>query len=133
MLQLCNSDARLISVPGAPSGVYFPEVSDSSVRIAWLPPTRPNGIVTGYRVVYGRKNRSSTGTNLPVIIDESLGRERTDYLVKNLDAEALYMFAVAAQSRHGWGESMEVEVFTTSVRSEEHANSRGANERRKES
>lgn len=102
-------------MPGAPSGVYFPEVSKSSVRIAWSPPSHPNGIVTGYRVVYGRKNRSSTGT----VVDESLGRERTDYLAKNVDADAFYVFAVAARSRHGWGESTEVEVFTTSMRSEE--------------
>lgn len=98
-------------VPGAPSGVYFPVANKSAVRVSWLPPHQRNGIITGYRIEYRAKKPNSSHPELSTS-DESLGRDRNDYAVTELEANTFYTFAVSAGTRRGWGEAAVLDVYT---------------------
>ena len=103
----------LISVPGPPVGLFFPDVTRSTAQIMWSPPTEPNGIVAGYNVTY----REATNPENYAIVDNSLGPARRDFYVSSLSPETYYIFTVAARTRLGWGEAAAVRVFTITNRS----------------
>lgn len=46
----------LLTVPGAPSNVSFPDVSVTSARIIWDVPEEPNGEILAYKVTYHLDN-----------------------------------------------------------------------------
>jgi len=100
-----------VSVPGPPSSVYFPYVSEFSARIAWRDPREPNGVVVGYRVAYGLDFS-------PTSSDDSLPASRRDYQVTGLKAFRFYQFAVTARTQSGWGAEESVVVYTAYDRSE---------------
>ena len=101
------------SVPGPPSSVYFPEVTETSVRIAWSEPREPNGVITGYRVAYSlRSSRTLT------MSDDSVSAARRDYRVTGLASYQHYLFTVTAKTQSGWGAEEFVVVYTVSFRSE---------------
>jgi len=101
------------AVPGPPSSVYFPEVTESSARIAWSEPHEPNGVITGYRVAYGRRSSLAVPT-----FDDSISASRRDYRVTGLVSYEYYVFTVAAKTQSGWGAEESLIVYTISDRSE---------------
>ena len=103
----------VVTVPGPPASVWFPEVSNTLAKITWEPPREPNGIIIGYMVSY--KRHESGG---PLLNSSVLGHETTTYTVENLDREAYYEFGVTAKTQLGWGEMVVIEVFTMVNRSE---------------
>lgn len=48
----------MISAPGAPSNVSFPDVSLTTARIIWDVPEEPNGEILAYRVTYCVKDEN---------------------------------------------------------------------------
>ena len=101
------------TVPGPPSSVYFPEVTEMSARIAWSEPREPNGVITGYRVSYDLRSSLVSTTS-----DDSLSAVRRDYRVTGLTSYRYYVFTVAAKTRSGWGAEESLLVYTVSDRSE---------------
>ena len=47
-----NGMLLLHSVPTAPQNVTGELLNTITVRLHWDPPERPNGIITGYQVIY---------------------------------------------------------------------------------
>ena len=68
-----------ITVPGPPTSVYFPHVNETSVRLAWLQPSEPNGIIVGYRVMWGKWLENFSMKNMIVGSDETLGPDKRHY------------------------------------------------------
>ncbi len=99
---------RLVSVPGAPCCTYFPDVTSTTVRVVWGPPKQPNGIITGYRVVYRERAQSPEYA----IVDDRLGDNRRNFTVSNLQQNAFYVFNISARTELGWGEEAKLEVIT---------------------
>jgi protein sidekick len=100
-------------VPGRPSSVYFPVVTQSTAQLVWHEPIQPNGVITGYRVAYGIRSDPQT---FGVTID-SLDSLQQDYFATNMDAYKYYVFEVAAKTQFGWGEAVRVLVYTMTNRS----------------
>jgi protein sidekick len=48
----------LVTAPGAPSNVSFPDVSLTTARIIWDVPDEPNGEILAYRVTYHLRTHS---------------------------------------------------------------------------
>jgi len=88
-------------------------VNQTTALLVWSPPTQPNGIIVGYRVVYGVR---ATEQIFTVVVD-SLDSEQRDYYATNLDAYKYYTFSVAARTQLGWGEPLELDVYTVATRS----------------
>lgn len=99
-----------ISVPGPPIIIYFPDVTYSSAKIVWSPPSEPNGIITQYKIAYSIQGSS----NLSTIVLPSGVLENT---VFGLIRETYYVFSVTAKTRLGWGETANVTVYTMNDRS----------------
>lgn len=114
LIHLMNyCDACLCLVPGPPSSVYFPVVTQSTAHIVWNVPSQPNGIITGYRVSYGIRSDRLT---FAVTVD-SLDSSQRDYFATSLDAYKYYIFDLAAKTQFGWGEAVQVLVYTMTNRS----------------
>jgi len=104
---------RYCTVPGPPSSVYFPEVTETTARIVWSEPREANGVITGYRVTYGlRSSLWSTVSN------NSLSALHRDYHVTRLASYRHYVFTVASRTRSGWGDNVSLAVYTIAHRSE---------------
>lgn len=100
----------LEDVPGSPSNVSFPDVSETMARIVWDPPEEPNGNIIEYRVTYG-----PNGTDGPFrseILQESV---RT-YRATGLTGHRNYLFSVTGRTSLGWGRTVSAVVLTTNNR-----------------
>ncbi|XP_049782864.1 tyrosine-protein phosphatase 99A-like isoform X1 [Schistocerca cancellata] len=51
-----NSDEETSGVPSQPRNVTVLRVSSNSLKLSWLQPEKPNGLITGYRVYYMHAN-----------------------------------------------------------------------------
>ncbi|XP_071105902.1 protein sidekick-2-like isoform X1 [Haliotis cracherodii] len=110
VLSNVETDKTFEDFPGPPIIIYFPDVTYSSAKIVWSPPSEPNGIITQYKIAYsiqGSSNQSSI--ELP-----SGDLENT---VFGLIRETYYVFSVTAKTRLGWGETANVTVYTMNDRS----------------
>lgn len=99
-------------VPGPPSSVYFPEVTETTARIVWTPPREPNGNLTGYKVAYGIRSEPQDFT----FEINQLGVDDRSYLATSLVRQSYYVFNVTARTTLGWGEPAQVVVFTIAER-----------------
>ena len=102
----------VLSVPGPPSSIYFPDVSEHSARIVWSPPLQPNGIILGYRVAYREKSRPPSYT----IVDDTLSQNTLEYNVTGLERTTYYVFSLTARTNSGWGITEDQEVYTINNR-----------------
>lgn len=50
----------LFSVPDAPTSVKALVMSADSILVSWLPPDRPNGIITQYTVYFKEEGKSDS-------------------------------------------------------------------------
>ena len=90
------------TMEAAPSGVSIPmltALSNSSIRIDWVPPLMPNGIITTYTV-----------TVLPDMIN--ITTIQTSVMVQNLLPFTLYQVTIIACTQAGCTSSMPNEVRT---------------------
>lgn len=85
------------SVPGEITNLQFDEVSDRSVKVLWAPPKQTNGILTGYQVAYGIKDKPNTRKV------QRLKSNVTGIKVTELKATTHYRFEVSAATSKGYG------------------------------
>ncbi|XP_064623842.1 protein sidekick-2-like isoform X2 [Lineus longissimus] len=95
-------------VPGPPAGIYFPDVTYSTARVVWSPPTEPNGIIRGYSVAYYEEGSVPTSAT----VDSTLEPTRREYSVSGLKEQKLYFFTLKARTNEGWGRAVSVTVKT---------------------
>ncbi|CAF2543692.1 unnamed protein product [Rotaria sp. Silwood2] len=88
------------SVPSKPTEVFFPDVDHWSARMTWQPPTKLNGILIGYRLVYWRSDDEQTRIEI-----DNLTSKTNSYLVENLEKTTPYTFILCAKTRIGCGET----------------------------
>ncbi|XP_022080215.1 protein sidekick-2-like isoform X2 [Acanthaster planci] len=98
------------SVPGPPSGILFPVVTNTSAKITWRAPVEPNGIIQSYRVSYVQQGFPD---NFKQTTEVGMAQE---YTVSNLFDNTYYSFSVAAKTRLGWGQEASAIVITTNDR-----------------
>uniref|UniRef100_A0A8C4QIJ2 Sidekick cell adhesion molecule 2 n=1 Tax=Eptatretus burgeri TaxID=7764 RepID=A0A8C4QIJ2_EPTBU len=101
----------LDSVPGPPFALYFPDVQLTSVRLAWQPPTEPNGVILGYKVAHWLDSGDSHSSPLAEVKPEA-----RHFFAGGLIPNSIYHFRVTARTRKGWGETAEVIVVNTESR-----------------
>lgn len=76
----------MISVFSAPQGVMPPElsvISDTSIRISWTTPVKPNGVITEYRIYVDDR-----------LIEEVLTSQPGSYVLDDLIPYTVYTFHV---------------------------------------
>lgn len=59
-MDIWNNFCQPIAVPEAPTSVKALVMSADSILVSWLPPERPNGIITQYTVYYKEHGKSDT-------------------------------------------------------------------------
>ncbi|XP_067672270.1 protein sidekick-2-like isoform X1 [Haliotis asinina] len=110
VLSSVETDKTFEDFPGPPIIIYFPDVTYSSAKIVWSPPSEPNGIITRYKIAYFIQGSSNVSTiELPSGVLENT--------VYGLARETYYVFSVTAKTRLGWGETANVTVYTMNDRS----------------
>uniref|UniRef100_A0A0N5BBG1 Down syndrome cell adhesion molecule-like protein Dscam2 n=1 Tax=Strongyloides papillosus TaxID=174720 RepID=A0A0N5BBG1_STREA len=99
-------------VPDEPLDVAFSYVSDTEVRLKWMPPENGNGIISGYSIrywKYGTPDENAINTQIPNSIYW--------FTATGLHPNTTYYFGVQAQNENsGWGQESIVKVLTTSLR-----------------
>uniref|UniRef100_A0A0N4ZCH2 Basement membrane-specific heparan sulfate proteoglycan core protein-like n=1 Tax=Parastrongyloides trichosuri TaxID=131310 RepID=A0A0N4ZCH2_PARTI len=99
-------------VPDEPLDVTFSYVSETEVRIKWMPPENANGIISGYSIRYwkhGTSDEDAVNTQIPNSIYW--------FTATGLIPNTTYYFGVQAQNENsGWGQESIVKVLTTNIR-----------------
>ena len=67
-----------VLVPSKPTEVFFPDVDHWSARMIWQRPTKINGILIGYRLVYWRLDDEQTQIEI-----DNLSNETNSYRVES--------------------------------------------------
>ncbi|XP_063920715.1 cell adhesion molecule Dscam2 isoform X4 [Zophobas morio] len=107
---LCQTDE---DVPGHPEDIKVVVSSSQSLKISWLPPLEPNGIITKYNLY----KRSMDGREEVDHIKQTISSQHTSYEVKGVQSHIEYQFWVTASTRIGEGQSSKVvsQVATSQV------------------
>ncbi|VDM39837.1 unnamed protein product [Toxocara canis] len=93
--------------PGEPSGVAFSYVSESEVRLKWMPPLNPNGRILNYEVAYWKPAMKQDA--LKILLPFNV----FGFSATGLQPRTRYLFGVSAESSIGWGPQAVVAVVTT--------------------
>ncbi|XP_037086730.1 neuronal cell adhesion molecule-like [Pollicipes pollicipes] len=97
-------------VPEAPRQVSVLNVTDTTVTISWLPPSRRNGLIEGYRIYISTGNfTNATWLRLPL--------DNTQYTLRNLVPFTNYSVTVKAFTRSMEGRESAALAVTTDVSS----------------
>ncbi|XP_050693602.1 cell adhesion molecule Dscam2-like isoform X49 [Eriocheir sinensis] len=96
----CQTDQ---DIPEAPTSVKALVMSADSILVSWLPPERPNGIITQYTVYYKEHGKSDTEATQQKLLPSQLNYEASG--LKRRDA---YVFWVTASTTVGEGEMSEL-------------------------
>ena len=76
----------------------------TSIELAWTPPTKTNGFISGYFLAYS--------TGIGNVSSENVPASYTSYTVTGLEENTLYYFTVSAETSAGRGEGSSVSVRT---------------------
>ncbi|XP_045464508.1 Down syndrome cell adhesion molecule-like protein Dscam2 isoform X3 [Harmonia axyridis] len=100
-------------VPGPPFDIKVVVSSPQSLRVSWLPPIEPNGMLTKYNLY----KRSMDGGNEIDHNKQTISTQQTDYEVKNIQPLIEYQFWVTASTRIGEGPNSKTvsQVITSRV------------------
>ncbi|GCB73790.1 hypothetical protein scyTo_0002872 [Scyliorhinus torazame] len=90
-------------VPGKPGSLWIRQPDLESITLQWTPPRDPNGIITGYAILYHPLTGSRARRNSTI---PRLGHDVTTYKLERVDANTRYRFYVFAQTRQGLGEAI---------------------------
>ncbi|CAF3794544.1 unnamed protein product [Adineta steineri] len=88
------------NVPSKPTEVFFPNVDHWSAKMIWQQPTKLNGILIGYKLVYWRSDDEQTRIEI-----NNLTNITNSYLAENLEKTTPYTFILCAKTRMGCGET----------------------------
>ncbi|KAK7068698.1 hypothetical protein SK128_024054 [Halocaridina rubra] len=92
----CQTDQ---DIPEAPTSVKALVMSAESILVSWLPPERPNGIITQYTVYYKEHGQSDSEA-----IQQKLLPSQLNYEATGLKRRDNYVFWVTASTTVGEGE-----------------------------
>ncbi|XP_045126268.1 Down syndrome cell adhesion molecule-like protein Dscam2 [Portunus trituberculatus] len=92
----CQTDQ---DIPEAPRSVKALVISADSILLLWLPPERPNGIITEYTVYYKEHGKSDSEATRQKLLPSQLSYEASE--LKHHDG---YVFWVTASTTVGEGE-----------------------------
>ncbi|XP_042867937.1 Down syndrome cell adhesion molecule-like protein Dscam2 isoform X1 [Penaeus japonicus] len=95
----CQTDQ---DVPDAPTSVKALVMSADSILVSWLPPDRPNGIITQYTVYFKEEGKSDSEAE-----QEKLLSTHLNYEANGLKQRDEYVFWVTASTTIGEGEKSE--------------------------
>ena len=101
---MTSSSFFLFSVPSeAPGSVAFTKRSKEQLTVSWSAPSRnsQNGELTGYRVCYSEKARSSSPSCSPKNAQSYTAE------INNLQSATKYFVTVAARTTAGYGPKSE--------------------------
>ncbi|XP_044271118.1 Down syndrome cell adhesion molecule-like protein Dscam2 isoform X3 [Tribolium madens] len=100
-------------VPGSPADIKVAVSSAQSLKLSWLPPLEPNGIITKYNLY----KRSLDGRQEVDNAKQTISSQHTSYEIKGIQAHIEYQFWVTASTRIGEGQSSKVvsQVATSRV------------------
>ncbi|CAH1132457.1 unnamed protein product [Ceutorhynchus assimilis] len=100
-------------VPGAPADIKVAAATPQSLRVSWLPPLEPNGIITKYNLY----RRSTDGRQEIDNGKQIISSHTTAFEVKNVQQHMEYQFWVTASTRIGEGQSSKVvnQVVTSRI------------------
>ncbi|XP_075926010.1 LOW QUALITY PROTEIN: protein sidekick-2-like [Petromyzon marinus] len=101
----------LETIPGPPFGLHFPEVHLTSARLSWQPPTEPNGLILGYKMMFWLDSTNQNAASVAEVTPDT-----RQFYAGELLPNAGYRFRVTARTSRGWGEPSEVLVITTEGR-----------------
>ena len=76
----------------------------TSIGLSWTPPTKVNGIISGYSLTYSTGSGQLSSENIPASV--------TSYNVTGLEENTLYQLTVSAETSAGRGEGSTVSVRT---------------------
>ena len=108
---LLNCNSWSPPVPGPVESVTATTVSRRLILLTWTPPLSPNGIITGYRLIYSASLPSGAVHNGSEFIRSSSAGVLA---VSDLEEDILYQFTLQAETGAGAGEGK-----TASARTEE--------------
>ncbi|RXM29017.1 Protein sidekick-1 [Acipenser ruthenus] len=129
--------SSVLSVPGPPVRLVFPEVRLTSVRVVWQPPMDPNGIIMGDNEAVSSLNKGETYPMLTSVSHKlsgyqisyrlaagdpnefttvEVGSNVRQLTVTSLNSESAYVFRISAKTQQGWGAPEQAAVITTERR-----------------
>lgn len=80
-----------LPAPSAPRNVAVTDKKPTSVKVTWLPPKFPNGIITKYRFLYS----NNTGKNYTVEVAKGLKNASLFYVITGLKKDTDYLIYVS--------------------------------------
>ncbi|KAJ8949300.1 hypothetical protein NQ318_006725 [Aromia moschata] len=92
------------SVPGAPADIKVAVSSPQSLKVSWLPPLEPNGVITKYNLY----RRNMDGRQEVDNAKQTISSQHTIFEVKGVQSHIEYQFWVTASTRIGEGQSSRV-------------------------
>lgn len=101
----------LEDVPDEVNSLSFQDVTDRSLVVVWTPPTKTNGILTGYQLTYRKKNSSSEEAKNV----KNLRANELTCKVENLLPTTVYTISVAAATSVGVGPKRSAEIKSGST------------------
>ncbi|CAB3409107.1 unnamed protein product [Caenorhabditis bovis] len=101
----------LEDVPTPPGSFQCSYVSESEVRLKWVPPASPNGKILNYIVSYWKSHEPRT-----MAIDAPLLGNLLMFSATSLNPNTQYTFAIKTVNSKGESEEALAEVMTSSVR-----------------
>ncbi|XP_049818857.1 Down syndrome cell adhesion molecule-like protein Dscam2 isoform X3 [Aethina tumida] len=106
----CQTDE---DVPGQPVDIKVVVSSPQSLKVSWLPPIDPNGIITKYNLY----KRSMDGRKEVDHGKQTISSQHFNFDVKGVQSHIEYQFWVTASTRIGEGQSSRVvtQIATTRV------------------
>ncbi|XP_018569506.1 Down syndrome cell adhesion molecule-like protein Dscam2 [Anoplophora glabripennis] len=91
-------------VPGAPADIKAVVSSPQSLKVSWLPPLDPNGVITKYNLY----RRNMDGRQEVDNAKQTISSQHTVFEVKGIQSHIEYQFWVTASTRIGEGQSSKV-------------------------
>lgn len=91
-------------VPGAPADIKAVVSSPQSLKVSWLPPLDPNGVITKYNLY----RRNMDGRQEVDNAKQTISSQHTIFEVKGIQSHIEYQFWVTASTRIGEGQSSKV-------------------------
>ena len=84
---------RLLSLiaSSAPQNVQLTDKKATSIKVTWLPPEFPNGIIKKYRIIYS----NNTGKNYTVEVTKGLKNATLFYTISGLQKDTDYQIYVS--------------------------------------
>ncbi|RDD42223.1 Receptor-type tyrosine-protein phosphatase delta [Trichoplax sp. H2] len=96
------------AAPSSPLNVMVYNLNHESVEVMWNPPSKPNGIITEYVIIYAREADQSSNNTIKVSNHDEFGSR----IISNLINGTAYWLTMAAKTSAGQGPFSLITNFT---------------------